>query len=131
MSTATRSALRLVVASTVLAMSSLLPQAASDHGVGATDVVYDAFDDFSHTSNPTPGGIWSYGYTVGLGGILHLYTSNWKDPYGLSVWSQGPIDPNVIKNETGSYVLGKCSIVFPDAGFLHSHPGPACEFSVG
>ena len=90
---------------------------------------YDAFVDFSFASNPTPDGLWRYGFTPpGADGPLTLYTHR-DSPLGLSAWRDAT-DPNVIKNETGNDILVFGAILFPATEFLHFHPGPSGERSV-
>jgi hypothetical protein len=68
----------------------------------ATGTVYDAFGDFSASSNPTPGSGWTYDSTPTLGGTLTPYS--WSGPrFGVSAWqhSAGRVDRNVIGNKSG------------------------------
>jgi hypothetical protein len=99
-----------------------------DH-VAALTATYDAFVDFSFASNPTPNGLWQYGFTPpGADGPLTLYTHR-DSPIGLSAWRDAT-DPNVIKNETGNDLVFNGEILFPATDFLHFHPGPNGERSV-
>jgi len=107
----------------VFGLSMLLAVGLSVDSIAEVPGVYDAFSDFSFVSNPTPDGVWSYGYTLGLQGTLNLYTT--KDTeFSLSIWERpGVRDPNVIKNETGAPILVFGEILFPTSDFLHFHPG--------
>lgn len=121
---------RFARASTLLAGVLLFLEVLSGKGMAQTPIVHDAFTDFSFNSNPTPDGIWSYGYTLNLGGPVNLYTT--KDTeFSLSIWERpGFRDPNVIKNETGAEITVFGEIFFPTSDFLHFHPGPGGEYSV-
>jgi len=94
----------------------------------ATGTVYDAFEDFSASSNPTPGGIWTYGSTPTLGGTLTAYS--WSGSrFGASAWqpSAGQEDPNVIGNKSG---VDSTGAFVPTSTYLFVHPGPNGEYSV-
>lgn len=112
-------------------LSLLLLVSLSSPVIAQAPIVYDAFTGFSWVSNPTPDGIWSYGYARGLGGTLNLYTGR-STRFSLSSWEDSSIgdDPNVIKNETGAEIVVGGDIVFPTSDFLHFHPGLGGEFSV-
>ena len=90
---------------------------------GATD---DAFTQFSYTKNPN--GVWSYGYTTGLGGPFTLYNQSCDLADGLKGWQMncsGP--PEVVKNISGvDYVTDS---YFPATDYLGFHPGPSGEYS--
>lgn len=93
--------------------------------------LFDAFERFSATMNPTGAGLWRYGEADALGGALTLYTETGNE-FGLSIWRPpAMIDPNVIKNETGIDIAHPLApIVFPATEWLHVHPGPNDEFSL-
>lgn len=86
----------------------------------------NAFTDFSAVNNPN--GAWSYGQTSTLGGALELYTCPANDPNG-SAWRRADcaIDPNLIKNDTGSAIFG--GTFFPATDYLHLHPAPDGQLS--
>lgn len=123
--------IRNIICAFVLAASFLILNGSTN-----AQSVYSAFDDFSGTLNPTPGGVWRYGYTTILGGPIHLYTSTslhgHYDPL-LTTWTDGVrMDPNVIKNETGQDItlpLGG-GFLIPATEYLYFHPGPVGEYSV-
>ncbi|MBI4067775.1 hypothetical protein HY407_05320 [Candidatus Gottesmanbacteria bacterium] len=95
---------------------------------------YSAFNDFSTTTNPSPGGTWSYGYTPTLGGVFTLYPSVLNHFNGAYRWSPGLTieDGNVVKNVTGVDMRYPydTDIVYPGTEYLHFHPGPNGENSV-
>jgi hypothetical protein len=108
--------------------------------ISARGVHFSAFDDFSFTSNPVPGGAWRYGTTAALGGSFNLYSFkgtlySQPDPsIPLSMWlmAEGQVDPNVNKNETGSDIYSNAGewVYLPAQTYLNFHPGPNGEISV-
>jgi len=101
----------------------------------ATPGVYDAFADYSTTSNPTTGGAWTYGYESSLGGAFTPFA--WSGVVStLNMWAQtsSVINPDVDKNTTGvDYVPTSgpfLGIIFPGTEYLHMHPGQSGQYSV-
>lgn len=69
--------------------------------VGRADVIYDAADDYSDTNNPN--GVWSSGYTTGLGTTLNLFDTSTTYGGPINVWTKsGHVDiggtPAFLKN---------------------------------
>ena len=96
----------------------------------AAGTVYNAFNDFSSTSNPAPSGNWRYGYTQTLGSTINLYASHETVLGGINVWSPAPSSlPGVSKNVT-SAIITSGSAIFPYFDYLSLHPGPNGEYSV-
>lgn len=97
--------------------------------------IYSAFNDFSGISDPTPNGVWSYGYSTTLGGPLVLYTNtalHGNYDSRLTQWTDGGrIDPNVIKNETGQDITLPLSgfFIIPATDYLYLHPSPEGDYS--
>lgn len=87
----------------------------------ARAVTYDINADFSTASNPN--GVWTYGFTVGLGGLFTLY-----DQPGTNAWRHSVVQsfgaPADFNNPTGS------TIGLLPAHTAAFHPGAGGEFSV-
>jgi hypothetical protein len=83
---------------------------------------FDVVNDFSIASNPN--GVWSYGYTAGLGGTFQLHTSAQLDtPPGIDRWYTPSIDPTVLgvdHNKTGA-TIGSTTFTYPP-DMLRMHP---------
>lgn len=93
---------------------------------------YDLAADFSTAANPN--GVWSYGYSVTLGGALILHTStsphpaystisNWHTDLGYGV-------PVILRNSTAGTVTNDTGSIVLTPGQLASHPGTSGEFSI-
>lgn len=98
-------------------------------GLASASTTYNAFVDFSGTTNPSPDGIWQYGYSSGLGSSFNLYLAQ-SFECSLTKWQiPGMIPPVVEKNETQSDI--HCyGCIFPTSEFISLHPGPNGEYSV-
>ena len=81
---------------------------------GYASVVYDPTMDFSPTDNPF-GGVWSAGYTVGLGGSFSL-DNIYFETGGFGIWYNGGVTPSVQKNFSGNTLYN-----IPP-GFINMHP---------
>ncbi len=90
--------------------------------------LYDPAADFSALNNPN--GVWSYGYSLTLGGPLIPY-SDALNVSGVDIWrtniSLG--DPLIMHNPTTNTVT-IFSTVTLGPGQLGLHPGPNDQFSV-
>lgn len=97
-------------------------------------VVYNPATDFSLASNPN--GVWTYGYSLTLGGSLTLfdqhgtYSGTPLQYWMHNIWLN---DPNVQLNPTSNTVTnwggnGTYQVMAP--GQLAFHPGPNGEYSV-
>jgi hypothetical protein len=117
----------------------------SGTGGGCKDITsqqtsFNAFNDFSFQSNPVPGGAWQYGDEATMGGAFNLYTAkgtNYSQTSGLSnlscwIVAPGQVDPNVIKNETGTDMTSNTGawVFIPATVYLHMHPGPSGQYTV-
>jgi hypothetical protein len=87
--------------------------------------------DFSTAANPN--GVWTYGYSAGLGGTLINYDVSGTDANGIQSWHSSVVfvlgTPADFNNPTSNPVNLGGAVFLPahTAGF---HPGPNGEFSV-
>jgi hypothetical protein len=94
---------------------------------GAWAVVYNARADFSETNNPN--GVWSYGWSYGLGGSMTLFPhygpngepfDNWHDDSHLQFGAPG------VRSGEGftwlGFVAGPNDVIF--------HPGPSGDYAI-
>jgi hypothetical protein len=88
---------------------------------------WDAFADFSTTSNPA--GAWTYGSIAPGSRTLVPFTRPERTAPGVFVWWNGT-DPAVTKNLTREDIIHEGGILLPAADFLHVHPGPSGELDV-
>ena len=85
-------------------------------------VSYDAFDGFSAKSNPTPNGVWRYGYNVTPGGTMTLFPRLLRLS-DLEDWTlTDDINPSVARTGTGADVLVVKEFIVPGTHYLHVHP---------
>lgn len=108
---------------TILGLAALFA-AASAHAVVDPSSHYDNANDFSVVSNPN--GVWSYGYTMEVGGSFQAFTEKASHVSGLQGWySQAPADfflPAVYHNaSTNLFSAAGVTVSGLTAGFL---PGP-------
>jgi hypothetical protein len=95
--------------------------------------VYDPASDFSAINNPN--GVWSYGYSLTLGGPFHLYEST-LDNNGVNQWYTDLTSAHtkllgIFHNPTAGVVamLPEGTATIPPGG-LALHPGEHGEYSV-
>jgi hypothetical protein len=98
-------------------------------GRANADVVYDAAKDFS-VVNGNPNGVWTYGYSLTLGGPLILNNNSGTNfqGSGIQFWNTNIAanDPFVGYNPTSQLItLGPIQV---QPGQLFFHPGPNDEF---
>ena len=106
------------------AIAALITLAAS---LNAAAQSYDPAAEFSATSNPS--GVWSYGYSLTLGGSFILNTEK-ANGNGIDIWrtniSLGA--PAVYHNPTANAISTGTPLI--GAGALGLHPGPNDEYSI-
>jgi serine/threonine protein kinase len=93
-------------------------------------VSYDAFDGFSAKSNPTPDGVWRYGYNLTPGGTMVLFPRLLRIS-GVEIWAlTDNIDPSVTHNGTGADVITTGEILMPGTHYLHVHPRTRSKYGL-
>lgn len=89
-------------------------------------VVYSPRTNFSPTNNPN--GVWSYGYSTSLGGMMTLYPNHVVNPDGFYAWE---VSSNWIKIPHVTLIDKPLPWGFvPDSDELGFHPGRYGECSI-
>jgi len=90
--------------------------------------VYNAAQDFSASSNPNS--VWSYGYSIALGGSFILHTASLNSA-GLDFWRTdiGPSAISAFHNPTMSVIRPVSSVVV-QPGELGFNPGFNNEYAI-
>ncbi len=95
---------------------------------------FDVSSDYSSINNPN--GVWSYGWSSGLGSTFHLHTQNsvpssngidqWDDP-GHCVLVPACL-PNMAHNGTANEIVSLTAVFRP--GQISLHPGLPGDYSI-
>jgi hypothetical protein len=95
----------------------------------ACAAIFDPAAAFSPSSNPN--GVWSYGYSLTLGGPMVLYPYITVDNGVDRLTTEDNILPGILHNPTRGVVLLEPTFTAAiPPGDLLLHPGPANEFSI-
>ena len=94
--------------------------------------IFDAVKDFSIEQNPK--GAWSYGYSKTLGGSFVPHTERDPDVFGGKAdrWSSPAVGPDiaVMRNKSGSTILGDPPTYQIPPDVIHMHPGEGGIFDI-